>query len=85
MLTTEQTKHFNHLFKKAALIVAGTNSRAWHIRVSGRQLASGACCVGFIFGVKGKSDWMKIADVPAELLTEAKKDYRKLLADALPK
>ncbi|ELK5289445.1 hypothetical protein Q6670_004114 [Salmonella enterica] len=76
MLTSEQREHFTRCVKRAAKI---TDSRSWHVRVSGRQLADNSWCVGLIFGKKGASEWMHITTVPDDLLLEAKRDYRKEL------
>ncbi|EBA6160029.1 hypothetical protein BIW22_20665 [Salmonella enterica] len=80
MLNVEQVKHFQSLVEKASKIVGG---KRLHIRVSGRQIADKTWCVGLIFGTKGVSDWLKIADVPEADLTETKRVYRAMLNDLL--
>lgn len=80
MLTTEQRDNFRKLVERASKI-AGSSSI--HIRVSGRQLANKTWCVGLIFGKKGTSEWLKIADVVEADLLEAKQDYRAELTTML--
>lgn len=73
MLTTEQRDNFRKLVERASKIAGSTSI---HIRVSGRQLGDKSWCVGLIFGKKGHSEWLKIADVVETDLLEAKTDYR---------
>ncbi|EBL7042127.1 hypothetical protein CJ666_22140 [Salmonella enterica] len=76
MLTSEQLKHFRACVTRASKI---TDAKSWHVRVSGRQLADNTWCVGLIFGKKGASEWLHIANVLEEDLLQAKHDYRKEL------
>lgn len=90
MLNLEQITHFQNCFTRAKKILCipvdscqKQGDLAYHIRVSGRQAPNGQWSVGFIFGTKGTIDWLKIADFPAEKMTEAKRIYRAMLTDLI--
>lgn len=90
MLTLEQITHFQNCFTRAKKILCtpiDTDQKReaikYHIRVSGRQAPNGQWSVGFIFGIKDQADWLKIADVPTDELTKAKKIYRSMLHDLI--
>ncbi|EAM1616373.1 hypothetical protein EU642_22320 [Salmonella enterica] len=90
MLNLEQITIFQNAVTKAKKVIVGSGEDArkngdikYHIRVSGRQTAGGAWCVGLIFGTKGNEDWLKIADVPEADMAKAKTIYRAMLHDLI--
>lgn len=90
MLSKEQVEHFQAQLVKAKKIIIGNPRHEerkadihYHIRVSGRQTPTGVWCVGFIFGIKGHSEWLKIAEVAEAELVKAKQIYRAMLKDLI--